>query len=84
MYRTNLYLTDDQRSALAARAKAEGTSVAELVRKLVDRALSDGGEDVTHDLAVIESAFGVLAGTTVDVDRSDGARGAHLERVARR
>jgi len=31
MHRINIYLTDEQRAALAARAAAEGTSAAEVV-----------------------------------------------------
>lgn len=83
MRRTNIYLTDEQRAALASRAAAEGTSAAELVRRLIDRALLDGSEDLADDLAAIDVSFGVLRDVEVDIDRSDGRRGEHLERIGR-
>lgn len=83
MHRTNIYLTDEQRTALADRARAEGTSAADLVRRLIDRALLGGGEDLTNDLAAIDASFGALCDEEFDLDRSDGERGAHLDRVSR-
>lgn len=84
MRRTNIYLTDEQRAALAARAAAEGTSAAELVRRLIDQALVGPGDDVTDDLAAIEASFGVLRRDEmdIDVDRADGQRGVHLRRIS--
>lgn len=84
MHRTNIYLTDEQRAALAARAVAEGISAAELVRRLIDQALLGGNEDLADDLAAIDVSFGVLRDVEVDIDRADGARGMHLHRVSRR
>lgn len=84
MHRTNIYLTDEQRVALGARASSDGTTVAELVRRLIDRALADDGDDLAADLGAIDASFGVLDDQVFDVDRDDGARGRHLERVARR
>ncbi len=83
MRRTNIYLTDEQRAALGSRAAAEGISAAELVRRLIDRALLDGSEDLADDLAAIDMSFGVLRDVEIDIDRSDGQRGEHLERVGR-
>jgi len=83
MHRTNIYLTDEQRAALATRAAAEGTSAAELVRRLIDQALLGGNEDLADDLAAIDVSFGVLRGVEVDIDCADGARGAHLRQVSR-
>lgn len=83
MHRTNIYLTGEQRAALAARAATEGTSTAELVRRLIDQALSGGNEDLADDLAAIDVSCGVLRDVEVDIDRADGARGAHLQRVSR-
>jgi plasmid stability protein len=79
VHRTNVYLTDKQRAALAARAAAEGISAAELVRRLIDQALFGPNDDLTHDLAAIEGSFGVLRDTKldIDVDRADGQRGVH-------
>jgi len=83
MHRTNIYLTDEQRAALAARAAAEGTSAAELVRRLLDQALLGANEDLAEDLAAIDVSFGALRGVEINVDRADGERGAHLDRISR-
>jgi hypothetical protein len=87
MRRTNIYLSDEQRAALAARAAAEDTSAAELVRRLIDRALlgsSDDLDDLTADLAAVDASFGALRDDEldVDIDRADGQRGAHLRRIS--
>jgi len=82
MERTNIYLTPELRDALDARARAEGLSRAEVIRRLLDRALHDEVDDLRADLAAVDESFGVLRDEPVDVDRSDGARGAHLARIA--
>ncbi len=60
MQRLQLYLTDEQRRRLARRAADEGISQAEVVRRILDRALGirRGVED---RLAVVEATSGVLA-----------------------
>ncbi|HEU0089408.1 MAG TPA: hypothetical protein VFQ77_17490 [Pseudonocardiaceae bacterium] len=83
MRRTNIYLTDEQRAALAARATAEGTSTADLVRRLVDQALFGDNEDLAEDLAAIDASFGTVRDDEIDLDRADGERGAHLRRISR-
>jgi len=85
MNRTNIYLTDEQRSALAARAAAEGISAAELVRRLIDQALLGANEDLADDLAAIDLSFGALREVEIDIDfdRADGQRGVHLDRISR-
>jgi hypothetical protein len=83
MHRTNIYLTDEQRSALADRARAEGTSAADLIRRLIDREFLAEGDDLTAGLAAIDGSFGVLRDEDLDIDRSDGERSAHLERISR-
>ncbi|MGH3814905.1 MAG: hypothetical protein ACRDUV_21080 [Pseudonocardiaceae bacterium] len=85
MRRTNIYLTDEQRAALAACAAVEGTSAAELVRRLIDQALLGASDDLTDDLAAIDASFGALGKDEldVDVDRVDGQRGVHLRRIGR-
>jgi hypothetical protein len=80
--RTNIYLSNELRAALDARARAEGLSRAEVIRRLLDRALRDEVDDLRSDLSAISGAFGVLRDEPINVDRSDGARGAHLERIA--
>jgi metal-responsive CopG/Arc/MetJ family transcriptional regulator len=82
MERTNIYLPDELRTALDARARAEGVSRAELIRRLLDRALGDEVDDPQSDVAAIVGAFGALRDEPITVDRADGARAAHLERVA--
>lgn len=85
MHRTNIYLSDEQRAALAARAAAEGTSAAELVRRLIDQALFGANEDLADDLAAIDVSFGTLRADEIeiDLDRADGERGVHLSRISR-
>ncbi|MFN2494462.1 MAG: ribbon-helix-helix protein, CopG family [Pseudonocardiaceae bacterium] len=83
MRRTNIYLSDEQRAALAARAAAEGMSTAELVRRLIDQALFGANEDLADDLAAIDASFGTLREDEIDLDRTDGKRGAHLRRISR-
>lgn len=59
MHRSQMYLTSTQRAALARRAADEGTSQAEVVRQILDRALgiSTGPEDRR---AVVEATAGIL------------------------
>ena len=84
MNRTNIYLSEEQRDRLDALARAAGVSRAEVIRQALDRALDDGqGDLLDADLAAIEGSFGVLD-DELSIDRSDGARGAHLERIAGR
>lgn len=83
MRRTNIYVTDEQRAALAERAAAEGISTAELVRRLIDQALSGTNEDLADDLGAIDVSFGALRDMEIDVDRADGHRGRHLDRISR-
>lgn len=84
MHRTNIYLTEEQRTQLDAQARAEGISRAELVRNVLDRAIRGDADRLAADLAAITESFGVLTEDTFEPDRSDGARGAHLEHVAGR
>jgi Ribbon-helix-helix protein, copG family len=84
MNRTNIYLTDEQREQLDARARAEKVSRAELIRQVLDRAISGESDRLDADLAAIEGSFGALDGEEFVSDRSDGARGAHLDRVSDR
>ena len=36
---------------------------------------------LTADVAAIDASFGVLAGGAAELDRGDGARGAHLKQI---
>lgn len=83
MERTNIYLTEKQRDRLDERARANGMSRAELVRRMIDRALEGETDQLEADLAAIDGSFGALADTDWSSDRSDGARGEHLDRLSR-
>ena len=80
MKRTNLYLDERQMLALDEIARAQGTSRAELVRRLVDRSLAANPADLDNDLAAIEASFGVLADAEI-AERGPDERAAHLARV---
>lgn len=81
MHRTNIYLTDEQREKLDARARAQGVSRAELIRDVLDRAIGGEADRLAADLAAIEGSFGILADDDVALGRGDGARGGHLDRL---
>lgn len=81
MHRTNIYLEDRQREALDRLASAEGVTRAEVIRRLLDRAL-EGGDDAASDLAAIEASFGVLDDIS-PVRRGDEERRGHLDDVWR-
>jgi hypothetical protein len=63
MERTNIYLTAEERGRLAAIAREEGTSVAAVVRRILDRALGLGDETVDID-AALNASFGLWADRT--------------------
>lgn len=82
MHRTNIYLTDEQIAQLDRRAHAEGVSRAELIRQLLDRLLHTESDRLSADIAAIDASFGLLVDMEIELDRSDGARGAHLDQIA--
>jgi hypothetical protein len=82
IHRTNIYLTDEQVAQLDRRARAEGVSRAELIRQLLDRLLRSESDRLSADVAAIDASFGMLADVDLELDRADGARGAHLRRIA--
>lgn len=84
MKRTNIYLEAEQTAALDRLASDEGTSRAEMIRRLLDRALVGGDSHLDADLAAIDSSFGALADEDFEVDaaeRGDDDRQAHLARL---
>lgn len=83
MQRTNIYLAPEQCRALDGRARAQGTSRAELIRRILDRALFDQGEDLVGDLAAIEASFGALRNEEMRLERSSDERAEHLRRIGR-
>jgi metal-responsive CopG/Arc/MetJ family transcriptional regulator len=82
MTRTNIYLADRQTALLDRLASEEGISRAELIRRLLDRALAGRDDDLAADLAAIDESFGVLAGVA-DPVRSAGDREEHVARLWR-
>jgi metal-responsive CopG/Arc/MetJ family transcriptional regulator len=71
MQRTNIYLEDRQTAALDRLAGEEGISRAELIRRILDRALR-GPDDLAADLAQMDFAFG----GSVEIDVPSRAREA--------
>lgn len=80
MTRTNIYLEDRQTAILDRLASEEGVSRAEVVRRLLDRALAGRDDDFGADLAAIDQSFGALGDVEV-VDRDAGDREEHLARM---
>jgi hypothetical protein len=83
MKRTNIYLAEEQAAALDRRAAQEGVSRAELIRQLLDRALTNRDDNLPSDLRAIEESFGALRDAD-DAARSSGGREAHLAQMWRR
>jgi Arc/MetJ-type ribon-helix-helix transcriptional regulator len=80
MKRTNIYLGDEQTEQLDRIAAEEGVSRAEIIRRLIDRALAGGQDDLAADLAAIDDSFGALR----DIDqpvRVKDERDEHLARM---
>ena len=55
-----MYLTDEQRKKLGSLARSEGVSEAEVVRRILDRALGVP-EALQERLAAVEDTAGLLA-----------------------
>lgn len=64
MQRTNIYLEDRQTAVLDRLAAEEGISRAELIRRILDRALQGRDDDRDADLARLDFAFEA----TVEID----------------
>lgn len=80
MQRTNIYLEDRQTETLDRLAAEEGISRAELIRRILDRALRGRDDDRAADLARLDHAFG--AAVEVDLPlRKAGARERILDDV---
>jgi metal-responsive CopG/Arc/MetJ family transcriptional regulator len=80
MRRTNIYLDEDQTASLDRLAEQEGVSRAELIRRLIDRALTGAEASRTADLAAIEESFGAVPDLE-SLSRRPADREEHLERV---
>lgn len=82
MQRTNIYLDEGQTAALDRRARDEGVTRSELIRRLLDEALAGGAPDQDADLRAIAETAGALR----DVEpppRSEDQRARHLEAMWR-
>jgi metal-responsive CopG/Arc/MetJ family transcriptional regulator len=77
MTRTNIYLEDRQTTMLDRIAAEEGVSRAEVIRRLLDRALAGRDDDLAADLAAIDESFGILSDLDVPA-RGAGDREEHL------
>jgi metal-responsive CopG/Arc/MetJ family transcriptional regulator len=82
MRRTNIYLEERQTERLDRLASEEGVSRAELIRRLLDRALVERDDDLAGDLAAIENSFAVLEHVDAP-SRETGDREKHLTRMWR-
>jgi Ribbon-helix-helix protein, copG family len=80
MKRTNIYLDEEQTELLDRFAAQEGVSRAEIVRRLLDRALTGSQDDLAAGLAAIDDSFGVLREVEV-ATRGRSGREEHLARM---
>lgn len=78
MHRTNIFLEERQTAALDQLARDAGISRAEVIRRLIDRALAGSSESTSADLATIDLTFGAALNVEV-VERAPDARSTHLE-----
>ena len=79
MQRTNLYLEERQTRALDQLAVEAGVSRAEMVRRILDRALAGGDDALTADLGAIDISYGCLASVELDSPvREPDERAEHL------
>lgn len=84
MRRTNIYLPERLCTQLDRRARADGVSRAEVIRRLLDEALAGRGADLERDLEALDRSFAVLAGVAVDLERAEDDRMRHLDAVKHR
>ena len=78
--RTNIYLDEAQTASLDRLAVQQGVSRAELIRQLLDRALSNADDNLASDLTAIEDSFGAWRDVQ-SPDRGPGDREDHLDRM---
>jgi hypothetical protein len=80
MKRTNIYLDEEQTASLDRLAEQEGVSRAELIRRLIDGALTGSDASRGADIAAIEDSFGCALEFEAPV-RGPGERERHLART---
>jgi hypothetical protein len=81
MNRTNIYLDEEQTRSLDEAARAQGISRAALIRRLIDRSLTQSEGDLESDLAAIEDSFDVLSRNEDFLERGADGRSRHLDNV---
>ena len=83
MKRTNIYLDEEQAASLDRLADQEGVSRAEIIRRLLDRALSGDDTSRAEDLAALTESFGSVR-DVLPPSRGRTDREKHLAEVWRR
>jgi hypothetical protein len=83
MKRTNIYLDEVQTASLDRLAAQEGVSRAEIIRQLLNRALTSADDNLAADLQAIGDSFGAAQEIDLPVRGSRG-REEHLARAWRR
>jgi hypothetical protein len=82
MKRTNIYLGEEQTARLDRLAEQQGVSRAELIRQLLNRALTGSDDNLASDLQAIDDSFGTL-GELDSQARRPGGREDHLAQMWR-
>ncbi|HEY0695262.1 MAG TPA: CopG family transcriptional regulator [Kribbella sp.] len=80
MKRTNIYLDEEQAELLDRLARSEGVSRAEMIRRLLDRALRNEVDDIAAGLAAIDESFGAFTDNEWP-ERRAGDREEHLAKM---
>ena len=80
MQRTNIFLEERQTAALDKLARDAGVSRAEVIRRLIDRALAGSSDGTAADLAAIDLSYGAVADVEVS-GRAPDDRAAHLAAI---
>ncbi|MGH3633510.1 MAG: CopG family transcriptional regulator, partial [Mycobacterium sp.] len=72
MKRTNIYLAEEQTASLDTLAQQQGVSRAELIRQLLNRALTSSDDNLASDFIAIDNSFGALRDVEEPVRRPGG------------
>lgn len=83
MKRTNIYLDEVQTASLDRLAEQQGVSRAEIIRQLLNRALTSADDNLAADLQAIDDSFGAAQEFDSPV-RGPGGREEHLAQAWRR
>ncbi len=84
MERTQIYLTTTQRRQIARRARDEGVSQAEIVRRILDQGLGIDAGGRRARVAAIEATAGILADAPDWPEWLRDVRGSSAERRLRK